>query len=160
MAYKATPHTGTGLTPFAMMFGREMRTKLPMFSCEMKGASDQARDSDAQYKQKMKDYADKGAKEHSINEGDTVLIRREVRGKLDTAYNPEPYQVVDVQGSDMVCSSPDGHVLRRHASVAKKVVPSSPQMANDLSDPNPSPGPRVGSRERRLPSRFKDFEMY
>lgn len=80
--------------------------------------SDEARDRDVQYKMKMKEYADRNSKEHSIGQDDTVVMRREVKGKLDTNYNPEPYQIVDFQGSDMICSDPNGHVIRRHVLVA------------------------------------------
>lgn len=71
IAYRSTPHTTTGMTPFTLMFGHEMRTKLPMLSGEIKSNVDEARDCDLHYKQKIEDYVDRGAKEHSISEGDT-----------------------------------------------------------------------------------------
>lgn len=54
-----------------------------MLSSDASGTVDEARDSDAQYKLKMKDSADQGAKESSITPGDTVLMRCDTRGKLD-----------------------------------------------------------------------------
>ena len=69
------------MTPLALMFGREMRTKLSMLSNDCKGPAEEARDSDFQYMQKIKEYAHRGAKESSIGTGNTVLLRREVRGK-------------------------------------------------------------------------------
>ncbi|XP_067931171.1 uncharacterized protein [Watersipora subatra] len=157
MAYKATPHTATGMTPFALMFGREMRTKLPMLAGDPPSAVDEARDRDAQYEVKMKEYADRNSKEQSIDQSDTVVMRREVKGKLDTNYSPEPYQVIDVQGSDMVCSSPNGRAIRRHMSVAKKIDSNTHQTPIELVPETTTP--RVSSPERKLPSKFKEFVM-
>ena len=164
MAYKATPHAATGMTPFSLMFGREMRTKLPMVSNCVKGTDEEASDADALYKYQMKEYADKNARHSSISQGDSVVVRRENRGKLDTAYNPEPYQVVDIQGSDMVCASPSGKVLRRHVSVAKKLNPGSERSEESQPDCSPSSTPdgpdlKTSPRERKLPAKFKDFVM-
>ena len=177
IAYKSTPHPATGMTPYSLIFGREMRTKLSMLSCEVSKTAEEAGDSDALYKQRMKDQADVGAKESSIVQGDSVILRRETRGKLDTVYHPEPYRVVDVQGNDMTCEGPTG-VVRRHVSVARKVIqpgpdppsasvppvtPVSPGPVIPVS-PDPvtpvSPGPSVRcSRERKLPIRFDDYIM-
>lgn len=163
MAYKATPHTATGMTPFSLMFGREMRTKLPMLSSCVKTTAQEASDADVLYKYQMKEYADRNARDSSISPGDTVVVRSENRGKLDTAYSPEPHQVVDVQGSDMVCTSPSGKVLRRHVSVAKKLSLGPERVEESHTDcntsPSPSPSPRRSSRESKLPTKFKDFVM-
>lgn len=121
MAYKATPHTVTGITPFSLMFGREMRTKLPMLSSEVTVSVEKACEDDAQYKQKMKDNSNKTAQDPVISQGDTVVMRQEARGKLDTNFNSEPHQVVDINGSEMMCASPDSNVVRRQFSFAKKV---------------------------------------
>lgn len=171
MAYKATPHVATGRTPYSLMFGREMRTKLPMVSDCVQGTDEEVSDSDALYKYKMKESADTGARDNPIAQGDTVVVRRENRGKLDTAYSPEPYQVVDIRGSDMVCSSPSGKVLRRHVSVAKKLNSGSEKLSSGSEQLNSgseksseafsdcSPGPGPSPRERKVPTRFKDFVM-
>ena len=209
VAYKSTPHAATGMTPYALMFGREMRTKLPMFSCEVAKTAAEAEDSDSLYKQRMKDQADVGSRDSPIEQGDSVFLRREVRGKLDTMFHPEPYRVVDVQGTDMTCVGPVGNVVRRHVSVARKVVEPSPSPlladspgpvvstsshvgqsfpsvstsptvhSSSPTSPSSSPtvlssspvglspsqslsssSPSVRVRERRMPVRFKDYQMY
>ena len=57
-AYRSTPHSATGCTPFSLMFGREMRTKLPQLDYSVANP-EVARDRDRKYKLKMKEYSDK-----------------------------------------------------------------------------------------------------
>jgi hypothetical protein len=38
MAYRAAPHKTTGLSPYEMMFGRKMKTKLPQHRKKKKGS--------------------------------------------------------------------------------------------------------------------------
>lgn len=53
--YQATPHTGTGKSPFFALYGREMKTKFPMIP----QTSDHIdREDEKNYKKKIKDYAD------------------------------------------------------------------------------------------------------
>jgi len=101
--------------------------------CIIAKTAEEAGDSDALYKQKMKDQTDVGSKDIPIGRGDSVLLRRETRSKLDTMYHPEPYKVVDVQGTDMTCAGPVGNVVRRHVSVARKIVEPDPSPI--VSDP-------------------------
>lgn len=58
IAYRSTPHMGTGLSPFSLMFGREMRTKLPQLNYSTIN-TDFAKDNDAKYKLKLKEYANR-----------------------------------------------------------------------------------------------------
>ena len=44
MAYRAAPHKTTGLSPFEMMFGRKMKTKLPQHR-EKKEGSDRVEEA-------------------------------------------------------------------------------------------------------------------
>jgi len=104
-----------------------------MLSNEVAKTAEEAGDSDALYKQKMKDQTDVGFKDIPIGQGDSVLLRHETRSKLDTMYHPEPYRVVDVQGTDMTCFGPVGNVVRRHVSVAQKV--GEPDPSPTVSDP-------------------------
>jgi len=98
IAYKSTPHGATCMTPYAIMLGREMRTKLPMLSNEVAKTAEEAGYSDALNKRKMKDQTDVGSKDSPIGRGDSVPLRRETRSKLDTMYHPEPYRVAGCSG--------------------------------------------------------------
>jgi len=173
MAYRSTPHTGTGMTPYALMFGREMRTKIPMISDVLSKGTQEAIDREVSYKQSMKEYADQGTKDSNIQRGDMVVMRQEKRGKLDTNFGPEEHRVVDVQGSEIICSSPDGGLTRRNISFAKKLVESpKPSVSEEsgsngsfekgtspTSDPTQVVVPPRCPRERRKPIRFKDYDL-
>ena len=47
MAYRAAPHKTTGLSPYEMMFGRKIKTKLPQNLPKKKGSD---RDEEARAK--------------------------------------------------------------------------------------------------------------
>lgn len=74
--------------------------------------------------------------------------------------------------TSQVYSSSGGNLLRRHVSVAKRLQSPAPQVDPDLSIPSSdlsvssnvsSAGPpvsrRVSTRDRKLPSKFSDFDM-
>jgi len=113
VAYRSTPHSGTGSTPFSLMFGREMRTKLPQL--DYTGSNPEAaRERDMEYKLKLKEYADRKAVESDIKEGDTVVMRNERQGKLEPNFRPEKFKVVGMSGTDVVCQSDQtGNTVRR-----------------------------------------------
>lgn len=97
MAYRTTTHRASGETPAYLIFGREMRTKLPHWEEE----ENEDRNSDIrkhhdEYKKKMKEYADKkhGAKEHSFEIGDIVYIANLENNKLDSKYKDVRYVIL------------------------------------------------------------------
>ena len=131
VAYRSTPHSSTGATPFELMTGRRMRTKLLSFDGSPPTSSTQyesVRDTDALAKLRSKEAADKrrGAVSSDIAVGDTVLLdsKRQERNKLSPTYEPIPYQVVARQGSEVVCEDLGGHEIRRNVSNARKLVPN------------------------------------
>ena len=68
-AYRSTPQVTTGATPFSLMFGREMRSKLPELRGETVDVSrEKTRDKDWSNKLKGKRYEDdkRGAVRKSI----------------------------------------------------------------------------------------------
>ena len=91
-SYRATPHPATRETPNKLMFGREIRRKLPekVVSQEEK-RHDPIRERDEGKKRQMKVYADerRHAQESSIK----------ICDPLTPAYDPRPYAVVGVKGS-------------------------------------------------------------
>ena len=59
--YRATPHCTTGIAPGEMLFGRQMRTKLPhvAVAVDQKDIGKIAEQNDARHKNKNKVYSDR-----------------------------------------------------------------------------------------------------
>ena len=105
MAYRAAPHKTTGLSPYEMMFGRKMRTKLPQNLLKKKG-SDREEEARAMHDQK-KDVQKKAynhkkkAKEKKLRAGDEVLIQRQ-KTSVKSPWDPEGFQVKEIKGSKLI----------------------------------------------------------
>jgi hypothetical protein len=58
---------------------------------------EEMRDKDREKKEKMKGYADKrrNAKESNLSEGDKVLLKQQRINKWTTAFESQPYQLID-----------------------------------------------------------------
>ena len=102
MMYRSTPHSTTGVSPAELLFGRQIRTKLPQlreFSIE-----DEARDRDNERKEKGKVYVDRkrNARESEILEGDKMILREEKENKLSTPLKQSPFTVVQENGNSVL----------------------------------------------------------
>ena len=122
-AYRSTPQTTTGATPFYLMFGREMRTKLPELRREtVEVPREEVRDRDWSNKLKGKAYADarRGATPKSIRVGDTVLLKAEKSNKLSANFRPSPFKVVQKTGTEVTVRNEAGEEFRRNTAFIKK----------------------------------------
>ena len=80
LAYRSTPDSTTGVSPAELLYGTKIRRKMPEFESveeeEMPGTIDQqARDQDAERKQRATESANKRAVESDVSEGDMVLLK-------------------------------------------------------------------------------------
>ena len=120
-SYRATPHPVTRESPHKLMFGREIRRKLPerVISQEEK-RHDPIRERDEGKKKQMKAYADerRHAQESSIKIGDRVLLKQNRGDTLTPAYDPRPYAVVGVKGS-MITVKRGKEIKSRNSSHCK-----------------------------------------
>ena len=98
MAYCAVPHKTTGLSPYEMMFGRKMRTKLPQ-NLQKKRGSD--REEEARVRHDLKKEQQKKAKEKKLKAGDEVLIQQH-KTSVKSPWDPEGFQVREVKGSKFI----------------------------------------------------------
>ena len=183
-AYRSTPQVTTGATPFSLMFGREMRSKLPELRRETVDVSREAtRDTDWSNKLKGKDYADEQRRAvlRSLRVGDAVLLKAEKTNKLSSNFCPSPFKVVQKTGSEVTLRNENGVELKRNSALVKKYneqenasIGAGPLNAHqgeiqestqtetgkggDECEPQVCQKTlRRSTRQVRRPSRFKDF---
>ena len=120
-AYRALPHPTTGVSPAELLFGRKIRTKLPVLSDVH--VEQGIRDRDCEQKSKSKSYADsrRGARPSEVLPGDQVLVQQEKRDKLSTRFNPTPYTVVSKHGNSLIVQSQEGAQYSRNSAHVKKL---------------------------------------
>lgn len=84
LMYNVTPHGTTGKTPSELLFGRNIRDKIPSIKDIIGEEKDEeAADNDIlnKYKEKEKEDKARGAKEIDINPGDQVPGNSTKRGR-------------------------------------------------------------------------------
>ena len=98
---RSTPHPTTKKTPAEILFGRHIKTRLPMTNLSSIERPDieEAIIADQASKEKQKQYKDNKSyvKPHDIVAGDTVLLKQKPQKHI-TPYDPEPYTVAEVHG--------------------------------------------------------------
>ena len=122
-AYKSTPQVTTGATPFSLMFGQEIRSKLPELRRETVDVSKEAtRDTDWSNKLKGKNYADeqRRAMPRSLRVGDAVLLKAEKTNKLPNNFCPSPFKIVQKTGSEVTVRNENGVELERSSALVEK----------------------------------------
>ena len=101
--YRSTPQMTTGATPFYLMFGREMRSKLPDLRREAPITNEEVHNHDWLRKLLQKEYVDakRRAVASEVEIGDKVLLRNLKSTKLSPNYDPNPCKVVDRKGGEV-----------------------------------------------------------
>ena len=124
MAYRSTVHPATGETPSKLMFGREIRTKIPELSTNYHHINDDVKDTNVENKMKMKAYRDQKvrARESDIQIGDRVLLLQRKEDKLSTAFRNEEFEVIDRNGTQVTVESPTGARYTRNTSHIKPII--------------------------------------
>jgi hypothetical protein len=121
--YRATPHSVTQQAPATLLFNRAINVKLPRSQTVAPADPNhqQALDASCKSRQKNKVYFDKRnkAKSSEFNVGDAVLLRNSKKGKLQTPYEHQKYQIVKKKGS-MITASNDNRQVTRNSSHFKK----------------------------------------
>lgn len=113
---RATPHPSTGVAPAELLYGRLYKTRLPDMRTDPAASRPdilKARERDKQAKLKQKEYKDSktNVKAHTIQEGDKVLLGRK-QTKLTSPYDPAPYTVTQVHGTQIVARRGDQQKTR------------------------------------------------
>lgn len=124
LMYRSTPHSTTQKTPAQLLFGRNIRDKVPNIHQPME-VDEETADRDKENKEKGKLYADKRrrAKRSSIEKGDRVLVKRMTKtNKLSSNFEPEIYMVAGRKGGEVtIVSEESGKEYRRNVSHLQKL---------------------------------------
>ena len=124
--YRATPHSTTGKSPAELLFGRKIKTDLPIYNSDKSGVSDNSiellRKKDDRMKSYMKQLADQRnhAAESKFRIGDKVLVKQEKTDKTSPPFCPEPYRVAAKNGT-MITADNGAHRITRNSSFFKAI---------------------------------------
>lgn len=137
LMYRSTPLVGLGKSPSELLFGRNIRDKIPQLLCsgsfnEFEGTIER----DNLQKEKGKLYADnnRSSKVSEIRPGDTVLLKNKRENKLSPTFGSEEFLVMNKNGSELkVKSNCNGRTLNRNSSHALKI--SNQNEGNNCTEP-------------------------
>ena len=144
--YRTTPHVTTGIAPTDLLFNRQIRNRLPDSNALIPEAKEgnqermldnsrpnetspatsreAALQRDAREKNKIKYGADtrNRAKVSQFRIGDLVLLKQNQRNKLYLPWDPSPYRVTGIKGSQITAKR-RGVTVTRNSSHFKRVIP-------------------------------------
>lgn len=175
--YRSTPQLTTMKSPSELLFGRNIKDKLPSIH-QPSEFNQGVYDEDKKNKEKGKEYGDKKRKAaHSvIEEGDKVLVKRQIyTNKLDSKFEPAVYKVIKKNGGDTTIESVDSGVkYRRNVAHLKKLPhqtlqdlqpPSTPPTAitaaaESTSSASSTTAEPASKRQRKATHHYGDYVLY
>ena len=121
--YRAVPQPSTGKSPNKVLFGRELRNKLPQITT--KDDDEEISVREVAVKEKQKSYADSNrhTQRHDLQPGDIVIARQQRMNKFSLPNDPVPYKVINTKGSMVSAEKLKGNKrLTRNSSHFKRIV--------------------------------------
>jgi Integrase core domain len=125
-AHNSATHSVTKQIPSEVLFGRRLRTGLPMKRpAATQIDTETMRDLDWKNKLDKKESEDKRrhAKSPDIEPGDKVVLERQVKRKGDTPFDPTELTVTARENGDLTLLDPNGKTRYRDITKVKKVPP-------------------------------------
>ena len=134
LMYNVTPHGTNGKSPSELLFGRNIRDKIPSISdLVLINEDEEAKDNDIIQKQKGKEREDiaRSSKISDICTGDKVITQNMIiPHKLCSRFGNEEYKVIERKGNEVTIMK-DGKTYKRHVSHVKKIIDSNPTVCKE-----------------------------
>ena len=121
-ACRFSPQSTTGASPSFLMFGREMKSKLPELIRDLEFLCEEVQDNDWQKKLRGKVQADndQSARESNIQVVDAVLLKAEKTNKLASNFDSIPRTVVEKDERKVTVVDEKGNMTTRDSSFVKE----------------------------------------
>ena len=153
LMYRSSPHSTTKKTPSEMLFGYNIRDRLPSIF-QPNDEDEETADRDRISKEKGKLYADerRNAKPSPIAVGDEVLVKKMTKtNKLTPNFDPKVFKVLKRKGGDVIVSSEESGVkYRRHVSHLQR-IPDGGDAHSTLEDGTEASADPEDERDSQTP---------
>ena len=156
MMHRSAPHASTGVSPAELLFGRRMRTQVPILASSLQPKTPEAsvvREKDKHYKQT---YAKNYNKHHGVRDSELLEPNQSVRIKIDSKKEWEPATVTGIHDKPRSYNvvTEDGKTFRRNSKHVMSSKGSSQSAATkDKNDTQPPPATTVTPRPVVQPPR-------
>lgn len=132
-SYRATPHSTTQYSPSELLFGWNIRDKLPGTTRPV--SINKAKENDKSSKEKGRVYTDykRKAKPNNVDVGDYVVVKNFIKkNKLTTTFHPDPHLVIQRDGSRLhLKNTKTGVISNRHVNHTKRILSANPMLNNE-----------------------------
>lgn len=134
-AHNSARHRETNEIPSEVMFGRRLRTGLPLAQTAKTPLNPEEmkqHDWEAKMKKKASEDKRRRAASPNISVGSTVVLERAAKRKGETPYDPTELVVTGMDGGSLVMQDPNGSVIRRDITKVRE-LPQNNQAGQDTS---------------------------
>ena len=140
LMHRSTPHSATGVSPAELLYGRKIRSQVPVLASQLKPAwpdASRVREHDANYK---KITAHHYNKRHGVRVSPTFEPQQNVRIKIDSEKEWKPATITSTHEKprSYMVTTDNGKILRRNA---KHIMPSQRTGC-------PSVAPRLAEKDK------------
>lgn len=128
MNYRDTPHQTTGKSPYALMFDRKVRTFLPHIPEAYRNTTNYDSKIDRQNRLKQNERANekRNLRVPMFNIGDIVLCKQQKKNALTPYFDPKPYKIVRITGSQIEAEREDKKIVRNSSFFKPFKLPKTP----------------------------------
>lgn len=157
--YRGTEHSTTGVSPAQLLYGRQIKTKLPQFDRVKTPKGLKARD--AQQKQKIKENADrtKAKAYKTYTQGQKVLILKREQNKMSPNWEKQIFKVVRQKGTSLKLLSNSGGFVFRNVTHVRPYFERQRQVVQEQIDRKEADRTIREKRRTVLPRKYQDYKM-
>ena len=154
MNYRSTVHPSTNRSPANLIFGREIKTCIPVINQNIFGREiktcihvinqnildPEVKDINNKYCEKMKKYFDRNNRvaDCDLKIGDSVLLEQEKQNKLSTRFETKEYRVVKRKGNTVSNCGDEGKGKMKNVREVKRFIGGRSKGEHDRKDIYPS----------------------